>query len=123
MHFYMFYNTSNCFSKLFRLFLSASVLILDERVENTISSLTYMDVPRMAIFKKVDQVAITVATKQIYNINSRTLRNLASKFVPIEGLDMISKGLTVMHYSPNKNPDIKDKKQNVSFPSQSYDTD
>ena len=75
----------------------------------------------MAIFKKVDQVAITVATKQIYNINSKTLRNLASKFVPIEGLDMISQGLTVMHYSPNKNPDIKDKKQNVSFPSKSYD--
>ena len=79
-----------------------------------ISSLTRLDVPRIAAFKDVNEVVITVATKQIYNINSRTLRDLANKFIPIEGLDMISQGLTVMHYTPNKNPDIKDKKKRKS---------
>ena len=67
----------------------------------------------MAAFKNVNEVAITVATKQIFNINSRTLRDLANKYVPIEGMDMISEGLNIMHYSPNKNSDIKDKNQKV----------
>ena len=80
-------------------------------MENLISSLTRLDVPRIAAFKDINEVVITVATKQIYNINSRTLRDIANKYVPIEGMDMISEGLNVMHYSINKNSDIKDKNQ------------
>ena len=63
----------------------------------------------------VGQVAITAATKPIINMNSRALRRLADKFVPIEGMDMISTGLTVMHYTPNRNSDIKDKDQAVRY--------
>ena len=91
------------------------LLILEERPRNAITSLTGIDVPKLAIFKGVNEVAITAATKQIFNINSKVLRNLADKYVPLEGIDMISKGLTVMHYSPNGNEDIKDKDQKVSF--------
>ena len=87
--------------------------ILDERVEDTIRSLTRLDVPRLAIFKGVDEVAITVATSPIFNVNSKALRTLADKFVPIEGMDMISTGLTVMHYTPNRNRDIKNINQRV----------
>ena len=89
--------------------------IVDERVEDTVRSLAHLDVPRLGIFKRVDEVAITVATKPVININSKALRTLADKFVPIEGMDMISAGLTVMHYTPNKNSDIKDKNQGVRY--------
>ena len=88
-------------------------------MENLISSLTRLDVPRIAAFKDINEVVITVATKQIYNINSRTLRDIANKYVPIEGMDMISEGLNVMHYSINKNSDIKDKNQKVSISAES----
>ena len=90
------------------------MLILDEKVRNAITSLTGIGVPSITLFKGVDEVAITVATKTIFNINSKVLRDNVEKYVPIEGLDMISQGLTVMHYSPNRNEDIKDKDQNVS---------
>ena len=66
------------------------------------------------MFRGTNEVAITVATKQLFNINSRKLRELANKYVPIEGMDMIPTGLTVMHYSRNSNSDIKDKDKNVS---------
>ena len=59
-------------------------------------------------------MAITVATQNMYNVNSKTVRDLASKFVPIEGKDIISKGLHIQHYSPNKNDDIKNEGQKVS---------
>ena len=78
-------------------------------------SLTGVNVPDIDIFNNVNQVAITAATNQIYNINSRKLRNIAAKYVPIEGMDMISKGLTVMHFTPNDNGDIKNKDQHVSL--------
>ena len=87
---------------------------IDERPRNTIASLTDITVPNLAIFRGVDEVAITAATKQMFNINSKVLRNLADKYVPLEGTDVISKGLTVMHYSPNGNEDIKEKDQKVS---------
>ena len=64
-------------------------------------------------FKDVNEVAITVATKEIFNINSKVLRSLAEKFVPVEGMDIISKGLTIMHYTPNSNEDIKGVNQKV----------
>ena len=73
-----------------------------------------IDVPNLAIFKGVNEVAITAATKQIFSINSKVLRDLAEKYVPLEGTDVISKGLILMHYSPNANEDIKGKDQNVS---------
>ena len=73
-----------------------------------------IDTPSIAIFKGVEEAVITVATKEIFNINSKSLRSIAEKYVPIEGMDMISKGLTVMHYSPNNNEDVKDKDDNVS---------
>ena len=76
--------------------------------------MTGIDVPNLAIFKGVNEVAITAATKQIFNINSKVLRDLAEKYVPLEGTDVISKGLILMHYSPNGNEDIKGKDQKVS---------
>ena len=90
------------------------MFILDEKIRNAITSLTGINAPNIALFKGVDEVAVTVATKPIFNINSKALRDSVEKYVPIEGLDMISQGLTVMHYSPNKNDDIKDKDHNVS---------
>ena len=69
--------------------------------------------PAITAFKDVNEVAITVATKEIFNINSKVLRSLAEKFVPVEGMDIISKGLTIMHYTPNSNEDIKGVNQNV----------
>ena len=79
-----------------------------------ITSLTNINVPGLAIFRGAKDVAITVATSQLFNINSKKLRELASNYVPIEGIDMIPTGLTVMHYSRNSNSDIKDKDQKAS---------
>ena len=90
------------------------MLTLEERPRNAITSLTGIDIPNLAIFKGVSEVAITAATKQIFNINSKVLRDLVDKYVPLEGMDMISKGLTVMHYSLNGNEDVKDKDEKVS---------
>ena len=69
----------------------------------------------MVMLKGVREVAITAATKQIFNINSKTLREHTDKYMPSEGTDVIPKGLTVMHYLPNINEDIKDQSQNVSY--------
>ena len=77
--------------------------------------MAHIEIPSLAIFKDVNEVVITAATNQIYNINSRKLRDIAAKYVPIEGMDMISKGLTVMHFANNDNDDIKDKDEHVSF--------
>ena len=79
-----------------------------------IRSVTHLNVPEIAVFKSVDEVAIAAASNTIYNINSKTVRNLAQRFVPIEGLDTIPKGFTIMHYTPNSNKDIKDAKNEVS---------
>ena len=86
----------------------------EEKVNNMIRSVTHLNVPEIAVFKDVDEVAIAAASKTIYNINSKTLRNLAEKFVPIEGLDTIPKGFTIMHYTSNRNKDIKDSNNKVS---------
>ena len=59
-------------------------------------------------------MAITAATENLYNINSKTVRGLANKFIPLEGKDVISKGLNILHYSLNKNDDIKNEKQEVN---------
>ena len=91
------------------------LLSVDERVTNLISSLTNWNVPKMEAFRFVDEVAITIATQNLFNINSKTLRDLANKFVPTNGKDMISKGLTVMHTSPSTNGDVKDENQKVSI--------
>ena len=89
------------------------MFIVDEKVEDIIGSLTSLNIPRLAVFKRAKEVAITIATQRLFNINSKTVRDLANKFVSIEGRDIIPKGLTVMHYSPNENDDIKDEKQKV----------
>ena len=84
-------------------------------MQDTISSLTHFDVPSLSVFNGVKEIAIAVATKEIFNINSKALRGLAEKFVPVEGLNMIPEGLTVMHYSQNSNEDIKDKNNEASY--------
>jgi len=86
-------------------------LYQNERVQNLISSLTNMNIPRLLAFRDINEVAITVATEQLFNINSKTVRELANKFVPVDGRDMISKGLTVMHNTQNRNSAIKDETQ------------
>ena len=91
------------------------LVLLDERITNLISSLTNWNVPMMVAFRQVDEVAITIATQNLFNINSKSVRNLANKFVPKDGKDMISKGLTVMHTSPVSSGDVKDEKQKVSI--------
>ena len=87
---------------------------VDERVQNLISSLTNVNMPRITAFRDVSEVAVTIATQQLFNINSKTVRDLANRFVPLEGNDMISKGLTIMHNTPNRNRAIKDESQQVS---------
>ena len=72
-----------------------------------------MALSNFALFRSVTEVVVTAASKEIYNINTEELRKLTEKYVPIEGLDMIQKGLSVMHYSPNSNSDIKDKQEQV----------
>lgn len=79
------------------------------------ASLTGLNVPLISAFRGVNEVVITAATNQMYNINSRKLRELAEKYVPIEGMDTIPKGLTLMHYSHNNNEDIKDKDKKVGI--------
>ena len=76
-------------------------------------SLTGVAVPDLAFFKGVKQAAITVASKPIVNINSEEVAKQAKKYVPIEGLDMMGQGLTVMHFTPNSNEDIRDKQNQV----------
>ena len=94
--------------------------LLDERVQNLISSLTNVNMPRITAFRDVSEVAITIATQQLFNINSKTVRDLANKFVPTEGKDMISKGLTIMHNTLNRNSDIKDESQKVSVSEKNF---
>ena len=77
-------------------------------------SLTGIPVPKIAIFENVNKVAITAATNQIYNINSKNLNRLVGDFVPIEGLDVLPKGLNVLHYASNSNQDIKNKQNKVN---------
>ena len=70
--------------------------------------------PKIAAFRGASEIAITIATQQLFNINSKAVRRLANRFVPTEGNDMIPKGLTVMHITPNRISAIKDETQNVS---------
>ncbi|XP_065051182.1 uncharacterized protein LOC135680889 isoform X1 [Rhopilema esculentum] len=77
-------------------------------------SLTGIPVPKIAIFENVNKVAITAATNQIYNVNSKNLNRLVGDFVPVEGFDVLPKGLNVLHYAPNSNQDIKNKQNKVA---------
>ena len=107
-----------CISK-FRIHLHEQLTIIisyvDERVTNLISSLTNWNVPKMDAFRHVDEVSITIATQNLFNINSKTVRDLANKFVPTDAKDMISKGLTVMHTLPVTSGEVKDENQQVSI--------
>ena len=85
----------------------------DTTVQDVIEGVSGVALSNFAFFRSVTEVVVTAASKEIYNINTEELRKLAEKYVPIEGLDMIQKGLSVMHYSPNSNSDIKDKQEQV----------
>eukprot|EP00794_Sanderia_malayensis_P008627 gene8627-9557_t len=56
---------------------------------------------------RAKEVAITVATEDIFFINQPKLNSVSSKFVPEKGLNFIDKGLRIMHYTANSNTDIK----------------
>ena len=81
-------------------------LYKEERVVAALASLSGLEVPRLAIFRGVRELAITVATKKIVFINSEELNKLSSKFIPAEGLDFMDKGLSVMHLSRNSNDQV-----------------
>ena len=92
----------------------AARILSDTTVRDVIEEVSGVGLPQFAFFRRVTEVVVTAASKEIYNINTEELRKLAEKYVPIEGLDMIQKGLSVMHYTPNSNSDIKDKQEQVS---------
>ena len=97
------------------LFFMTILLFIDEKLINLISSITNWNVPKIVAFRRVDEMAITIATQDLFNINSKNVRKLANKFVPKNGKHMISKGLTIMHTLPLTKRDVKDENQQVSY--------
>eukprot|EP00794_Sanderia_malayensis_P008625 gene8625-9555_t len=76
-------------------------------VTDAVMSLTGQSMPQLNIFRRVRELAITVATEDIFFINQATLNKLSSKFVPGKGLNFMDKGLSIMHFTANLNGDIK----------------
>ena len=70
-------------------------------------ALSGVAVPDLGLFENVREVAISAASKEIFNINSDELRNQAENYRPIKGLDMMTKGLVVSHYVSNSNEEIR----------------
>ncbi len=82
-------------------------------VTDAVMSLTGLSVPELNIFRRVQELAITVATDNIVFINYPKLNELSSKFVPAKGLNFMDKGLSIMHYTENSNTDIKNEEGQV----------
>eukprot|EP00794_Sanderia_malayensis_P021371 gene21371-23454_t len=77
------------------------------KVTDAVMSLTGQSISDLNIFRRAKEVAITVATEDIFFINQPKLNSVSSKFVPEKGLNFIDKGLRIMHYTANSNTDIK----------------
>ena len=78
-----------------------------KKVPDVLMALSGVAVPDLGLFENVKEVAISAASKEIFNINSDELRTQAENYRPIKGLDMMTKGLVVSHYVPNSNEDIR----------------
>ena len=80
-----------------------------DTISGLLFSLTgFMVPPEMQLITGVSKVAITVATRSINFINTPDLREIATDFTPKKGLDMIERGLNVMHFTPGSLVNGKD---------------
>eukprot|EP00794_Sanderia_malayensis_P008626 gene8626-9556_t len=77
------------------------------KVTDAVMSLTGQSISELNIFRRANEVAIAVATQNIFFINQPKLNSVSSKFVPEKGLNFIDKGLSIIHYTENANRDIK----------------
>ena len=56
---------------------------------------------------------MTVASADIFNFNTESVRKIVEDYVPAEGLGIIKKGVSIMHHKENTNSQILDNKQEV----------
>ena len=82
-------------------------------MDRFIYSLTGVTVPNLPIFQNVKEIVISLATEEVYSFNTAALQNALSKYIPEEGLQVLTKGLSIIHLSQNTNSDIKNQKNEV----------
>ena len=76
-------------------------------------SVTGLLVPDLQFYSGVNEVVVTAASKEIYNINTKELSEIAEHYIPAEGFSVIKKGLSIMHHKPNTNDQILDNQEKV----------
>ena len=81
---------------------------------DAILALTGNEVPRITVSNVYNRIAITAASREIYNINTEELRKVAENFIPEGGFSIIKKGVSIISYFFNIYfPDIKNNKDEV----------
>ena len=92
---------------------SVFFLHLGESLPDRVFSITGFHVPDLQFYNGVNEVVVTAASKEIYNINTKELSEIAEHYIPDEGLSVIKKGLSIMHHKINTNDQIVDNKEKV----------